>query len=117
MQSGLIPIYWLVSTHLFRATRIHILIASEHCSRFVRIHSLSAAVTVMTGSLILDSATTGMLAILGFNPLAQVAAFCSIVNSLSSVLCGMLLIFTHRGRTESTGLAAVSFLVQRGSVI
>ena len=52
-----------------------------------------------------------MLAVPGLNPLAQLAAFFSIISSLSSLLCGMLLVFSHRSRVESTGRAAVCVLL------
>jgi len=64
-----------------------------------------------------DRATTSILSVQGLNAVAQIAAFGSILCSLSSVLCGMLLIFNHRGRVESTGRTAVfSFQVSQTGV-
>ncbi|KAF8595839.1 hypothetical protein BDV93DRAFT_456036 [Ceratobasidium sp. AG-I] len=57
---------------------------------------------------VLVSATVALLAIPGLNGTAQMAGIISVLCAISSVLCGMLLIFNHQDRVETSGGAGVS---------
>lgn len=74
------------------------------CARIV-----SPAIIFLTECLLgISSATVALLAIPGINGMAQIAGIISVLCAISSVLCGMLLIFNHQDRVETSGAAGVS---------